>query len=55
MAELQLIKNYYQILKPDDSIEKIKEIGPFASKGAMEKIANIVKERLDLLERELGE
>jgi len=31
-GQLDFIKNYYQILKPDDSVERIKEIGPFASK-----------------------
>jgi len=39
----------------DDSIERIKEIGPFTSKDAIEKITNIVKKRVDLLERELSE
>jgi len=55
VSELELIKHYYQMLKPDDSIERIKEIGPFTSKDAIEKITNIVKKRVDLLERELSE
>jgi len=42
-------------LKPDDTIERIKEIGPFASKDAIEKINNIVQKRVELLERELSE
>jgi hypothetical protein len=54
-SELDLIKNYYQMLKPDDSIERIKEISPFTSKDAVEKITNIVQKRIDLLERELSE
>jgi len=54
-GQLDFIKNYYQILKPDDSVERIKEIGPFASKGAIEKITNIVEKRVELSERELKE
>jgi hypothetical protein len=53
LGHVKLIKNYYQILKPGDSTERIKEIGPFAAKGAMEEITNIVEKRVDLLEREL--
>ena len=55
LNNLKLIKNYYQMLKPEDSTERIKEIGPFASKGAMEKITNIVEKRVELLGRELKE
>jgi hypothetical protein len=54
-SDLELIKNYYQMLKPDDSEERIQEIGPFSVKGAMEKITNIVEKRVELLERELNE
>jgi hypothetical protein len=54
-SELKLIKNYYQMLKPDDSIERIKEICPFAAKSAVKEITNIVQKRIDLLERELSE
>jgi len=53
--DFELIKNFYQMLKPDDSEERIKEIGPFSAKGAMEKITNIVEKRVELLERELKE
>lgn len=52
-SDLKLIKNFYQILKPADSEERIKEIGPFSAKSAMEKIIDIVEKRVDLLEREL--
>lgn len=51
--EVSHIKNYYQMLKPEDSIERIKEIGPFAAEDAMEKITDIVQKRVELLEREL--
>jgi hypothetical protein len=51
---LELIKNYYQMFKPDDSFELIKKIGPFSSKDAMEKITNIINKRIDLLEKELS-
>lgn len=53
--DLNFIKNYYQMLKPDDSNERIKEIGPFVAKGIIEKAASIVKDRVNLLERELNE
>lgn len=53
--ELDLIKNYYQMLKPGDTIERIKEIGLFASKDAIRRITDIVQKRVDLLERELNE
>lgn len=55
LNDLKLIKNLYQMLKPDDSPERIKEIGPFAANSAMEKIINIVEKRVELLERELKE
>lgn len=53
--ELEFIFNYYQMLKPDDTIERIKEIGPFASKDAIKKINSIVHKRVELLDRELSE
>jgi len=53
--DFKLIKNFYQMLKPDDSEERIKEVGPFSAKGAIEKITNIVEKRVELLERELKE
>jgi len=53
-SDLELIKDYYQILKPDDSEERIQEIGTFSVKGAMGKITNIVEKRVELLERELN-
>lgn len=55
LDELKLIKNYYQMLKPNDSVDRIKEIGPFMSKDAIEKITSIVEKRVELLERELNE
>ena len=55
LNDLKLIKNYYQILKPEDTTERIKELGPFAAKEAMEKITDIVAKRVELLERELKE
>lgn len=53
--DFKLIKNFYQMLKPDDPEKRIKRIGPFSAKGAMEKITNIVEKRVELLERELKE
>ncbi len=52
-GEISHIKNFYQIIKPDDTIERIKEIGPFAANEAMKKITEIVQKRIELLEREL--
>ncbi|RDD31274.1 hypothetical protein CR161_11520 [Prosthecochloris sp. ZM] len=54
-SDIELIKNFYQMLKPDDSEERINEIGPFSANSAMEKITNIVEKRVALLERELSE
>lgn len=53
--ESEFIFNYYQMLKPDDTTERIKEIGPFASKDATNKIRSIVQKRVELLDRELSE
>jgi len=51
--EAKLICNYYQMIKPDDNIEKIKEIGAFASEEASKEITKIIESRVELLEREL--
>lgn len=51
--EIDLIKNYYQMLQPEDSHDRIKEFGPFVADKVMTKITNIVQKRIDLLEREL--
>ena len=55
LDDLKLIKNFYQMLKPEDTTERIKEIGPFAAEGAMKKITTIVEKRVELIERELEE
>ena len=54
LRELELIENYYRILRPADSGERIKELGSIASKKSIEIITNIVKKRVDHLERELS-
>ncbi len=53
LREIELVKNYYQMLQPADSNERIRELGPVASKDSIEIITNIVQKRVDHLEREL--
>jgi hypothetical protein len=43
----------YQIVKPGDSQERIKEIAPFFIKRVMDKLEEIIKNRLNQLQREL--
>jgi len=54
-SDIDLICHSYQILKPNDSIDKIKEICPFSSNRIMKKIDEIVSKRVNQLEKELNE
>ena len=51
--EAKHIHNYYQIIQPDDNIDKIKSIGTFAAKEASIEIEKIIQNRVSMLEREL--
>ena len=53
--EAKLIGNYFQMIKPRDSLDKIKEIGVFSSKKAIVEVTNIIKNRISQLERELSD
>ncbi|MDD5759587.1 MAG: caspase family protein [Desulfobulbaceae bacterium] len=52
--ELDLICSSYQMVKPNDTEDRIREVGPFSSKRTMEKIGVIVSNRINQLERELN-
>ena len=52
--KLDLICSSYQIVKPDDPENRIREVGPFSVKRTMEIIGNIISNRINQLERELN-
>lgn len=53
--DVNFIKNYYQMIKPRDSVERINEFAPFVVDGIMTKAEEIINRRVSLLERELNE
>jgi|MTBAKSStandDraft_2_1061841.scaffolds.fasta_scaffold21325_2 hypothetical protein len=51
--EAKIVCQSYQLLKPGDTKERIKEVAPFAVKRTMDKLDTIITNRLNLLEREM--
>ena len=54
-SEINFICHSYQIVNPEDTQSRIKEVAPFSAKRTMEKVEKIIINRVSQLERELKE